>query len=288
MDRETVKIANRDYSPEEIIGLLKGHGLLPKLIQKQTELELYRTIKPSEEEQIAYQQRFLRRKGINTSEDLDQWLNKNLISEPELSSRLFRALQLEKLKQEKFDSVVDQVFLERKASLDMVMYSIIRCKERAKAHEIYTRIEEEEDTFADLASEFSEGQEQKVNGLIGPIELGRINPEIAERLRISKCGQMWAPFEQNGWWVLIRLEKNLPAQLDEAMRKRIINEKYESWIRGEVIEQMKEIELITTNKKETDLANGENNEQKDDENISRETKDKKDRGIRNWLKSQFQ
>ena len=69
----------------------------------------------------------------------------------------------------------------------MAMYSMIRTKEKAKASEIHLRIDEEEDTFADLASEFSEGQEQQFNGLIGPIELGRINP-IAERLRISNSG----------------------------------------------------------------------------------------------------
>ena len=71
------------------------------------------------------------------------------------------------------------------------MYSMIRTADRAKANELYLRITEEESTFADLASNYSEGIEQQFNGLIGPIELGRINPVIAERLRVSKEGQLW-------------------------------------------------------------------------------------------------
>ena len=63
------------------------------------------------------------------------------------------------------------------------MYSIFRSKKKAKAVEIHLKIEEQESTFADLASEFSEGIEQQINGLLGPIEIGKINIEIAERLK---------------------------------------------------------------------------------------------------------
>ena len=121
------------------------------------------------------------------------------------------------------------------------MYSLIRTSERAKANELHLRIIEEEESFSDLASEYSEGIEQQVNGLIGPIELGRINPAIAERLRISNQGQLWDPFEEEGWWVLLRLEKLLPAKLDEAMKERIINDLHNSWLNEKVKEQLSNI-----------------------------------------------
>ena len=55
--------------------------------------------------------------------------------------------------------------------------------------------EEQESTFADLASEYSEGIESQLNGLIGPIEMGKINVKIAERLKISQRGHLWEPFQ---------------------------------------------------------------------------------------------
>ena len=52
------------------------------------------------------------------------------------------------------------------------MYSMLRVKDRLKSVELFTQINEEEATFAQLASVYSEGVEKSVNGLIGPLELG--------------------------------------------------------------------------------------------------------------------
>ena len=63
-----------------------------------------------------------------------------------------------------------------------------------------------------------------MNGLIGPLELKIINASIAERSRVSKQGQLWELFQQDGWWVLLRLEKLLPAKLDDSMKRRIVDD----------------------------------------------------------------
>ncbi|MFZ9464242.1 MAG: peptidylprolyl isomerase, partial [Vulcanococcus sp.] len=113
---------------------------------------------------------------------------------------------------------------------------------RAKALELHLRLEEEEATFADLASTYSQGAEQQLNGLIGPMELGRINPVLAERLRISTPGQLWPPFEAEGWWVILRHERHLPAQLDAAMTQRLIGEMYEQWMFEQVSAALQALE----------------------------------------------
>ena len=85
------------------------------------------------------------------------------------------------------------MFLKRKTFLDGFTYSLIRVKTRNKAvFEIFLRLQEEESTFQDLASSFSEGVEQVLNGLIGPMELGQINPAIANKLLNSSPGQLLA------------------------------------------------------------------------------------------------
>ena len=221
-------------APEELVQLLDDLQLIPLVIRRSIERTCCKDIKPTEEKQIEFQRQFMSNEKISNVKSLDKWLKKKDMTEFQLSINLLRALQLEMFKEERFSPLVEQVFLERKSQIDMVMYSMIRTKERAKANELHLRIEEEEDTFADLASEFSEGMEKDYNGLIGPIELGRINPAIAERLRISNRGQLWPPFSEEGWWVLLRLEKMLPAKLDLSTRKRIINDLYEEWIHNEV------------------------------------------------------
>jgi parvulin-like peptidyl-prolyl isomerase len=156
---------------------------------------------------------------------------------------LYQALQLQLYQQATFGPRVEPLFLERKAGLDRVTYSLLRVKEHAKAQELHLRLEEEEDTFSALASVYSEGVEQQLNGLIGPMELGRINPVLAERLRISTPGQLWPPFEAEGWWVILRHERNLPAQLDQPMRQRLRDEMYELWMREQVAAALAQLQL---------------------------------------------
>ena len=214
--------------------LLAELDLLPLLLRRHIERSQSTAFLPSTEEQIAFQQAFIARERISDQASLAAWLQQQGVTEAQMSQRLFQALQLEQFKQATFGPRVEPLFLESKAQLNRVTYSLLRVRERAKAFELHLRLQEEEATFADLATTYSEGIEQQFNGLFGPMELGRINPELAERLRISSPGQLWPPFETDGWWVLLRLERHLPAQLDQTMQQRLLNEMYEFWIREQV------------------------------------------------------
>ena len=229
-----MKISGFDISSDQLPSLLEELDLLALFVRRLIERSNSASIRPSDQEQYNNLQLFLKNEHITSQEDLIDWLNKNQIDEKSLSLKLYRFLQVEKFKEEKFGSQVKNVFLENKDNLDKVMYSIFRTKERAKAVEIHLRIEEQESTFADLASEYSEGIESQLNGLIGPIEMGKINVKIAERLKISQRGHLWEPFQVDNWWVLLRLEKYLPSQLDIPTQKRIINDLYNKWIENEI------------------------------------------------------
>lgn len=227
-------LAGTPISLSDLPSLLIELDLLPLLLRRHIERSQSSAFTPSREEQIAFQQAFIARERISDQASLAAWLQKQGISEAQMSQRLFKDLQLEKFKQANFGPRVDPLFLESKVQLNRVTYSLLRVRERAKAVELHLRLKEEEATFADLASSYSEGIEQQLNGLIGPMELGRINPVLAERLRISTPGQLWPPFEAEGWWVILRHERHLPAQLDPAMQQRLLGEMYEFWMREQV------------------------------------------------------
>lgn len=204
--------------------------LLPLLTRKLLELKLTSSIKPSQDDQVKYQRLFMRQNNIQDEESLAKWLDSSFLTQDRLTLRLYRQLQVEIFKHQKFQNNVESYFLDNKEKLDKVIYSLIRVKESPKASEIYLRIEQEEQTFSQLASEYAEGNEKDVNGLIGPVELGNTNPHIAERLRISQQGQLWEPFRIDNWWIVLRLEKHLPAVLDGTMKKKIIDLIYENWL----------------------------------------------------------
>ena len=96
-------------------------------------------------------------------------------------------------------------------------------------------MKEEEATFPELASTYSEGVENVLHGLIGPVEFAKVNPLIAERLKNSSPGELWPPFEIDTWWLIIRNERYISATLNEAMRSRLIDEMYEQWLRDKIV-----------------------------------------------------
>lgn len=241
---DSLKLSDREIESTDLVKFLAELDLLPSIIKRYIERSVSSQFRPSESDQVVFQKSFLLSEKISSTQDLHRWLDANHISEPQLSKQLFHSLQLKLFKESKFSPQVKTAFLDNKSQLDRVMYSMIRSSERAKINEIHLRIVEEESTFADLATEYSEGVENQFNGLIGPIELGRINVSIAERLRISKPGQLWDPFQLDGWWVLLRLEKSIPSQLDESMTNRIINDLYNIWISKKV---KSELDMVVKN-----------------------------------------
>ncbi|HEY9837580.1 MAG TPA: peptidylprolyl isomerase, partial [Vampirovibrionales bacterium] len=93
---------------------------------------------------------------------------------------------------------------------------------------------EGEQSFADAAQEYSKGPENRTGGLLGPVPVSQPHPLIGKLLSISQPGQLWPPRQLDVWFVIIRLEKFIPAQLDDNMRRQLIDEMFENWWREQV------------------------------------------------------
>ena len=244
-----IDINNWTININDVPPLLDRYNLLPSFIRSLVESRFTSDIKPTKEEQLEYYNQFLKNQSLNTQEELDKWLKNKALDEKRISIILFDQLKVEKLKNKMFTGKIDQVFLKEKESLDRVTYSLIRLKTQNEAEELYLQLSDDDASFAELASRYSSGIEKNLNGLIGPIPLGDTNPAIAERLKISKPGQLWPPFSSSGWWLIIRLEKNLPAVLDDKMREKIKNMMYEEWINNQIFPLINQLRN-TNNKSE--------------------------------------
>ena len=234
MENHWIMIEGELIKVDETPILLKELDLIPLFLRRFLEKKYTKEISPSKQQQINYYQKFLSKEKITDKNSLNNWLMLNDISESDLELKIYNSLKLEQFKEKSFNTKVEKLFLDRKADLDSVTYSLIRAKSREKIVELNLRLKEGEATFPDLSSEFSEGLENVLHGLIGPMELGTVNPFIAERLKASKPGQLWPPFECEGWWVLLRHERLIPASLNNNMRIRLINEMYELWITNKI------------------------------------------------------
>lgn len=229
-----LQIGNRSITAEEILPLMAGYQMLPQFLQEILIDQAIALIDCTPEEAEAACEQFYKQNQITTDEERQVWLRRQGMTQGQLEALATRELRMEKFKQITWGPKLESYFLNRKDKLDKVIYSLIRTKDIGIAQELYFRILEGEQSFAELARTYSEGPEAQTDGLIGPVELSVPHPTLSQILTLSQPGQLSPPTRVGEWLVLVRLEKFIPAQMDDAMRRRLLNECFNGWLQEQL------------------------------------------------------
>jgi parvulin-like peptidyl-prolyl isomerase len=229
-----LQVGNRSIHADEIVPLMAGYQMLPQFLQEILLDEATASIECTPEEVAAAHQQFYTQNQITTDEARQSWLKRYGMTQEQLESLATRELRIEKYKQITWGPKLESYFLNRKDKLDKVIYSLIRTQDIGIAQELYFRILEGEQSFAELARAYSQGPEAQTDGLIGPVELSVPHPTLAQILTLSQPGQLSPPTRVGEWIVLVRLERFIPAQLDDAMRRRLLNECFNGWLQEQL------------------------------------------------------
>ena len=174
--------------------------------------------------------KFYQQQQLTSLEAREAWRLERGITQEQMEDLAVQPVLLEKFKTATWEHKVDSYFLTRKASLDQVVYSLIRTRDEGLSQELYFRILEGEQSFSNLAREYSQGPEARTGGLLGPVSLSQPHPTLSKMLSVSQPGQLWSPRAFGEWFVIIRLEEFIPAKLDESMRRRMIDELFDNWL----------------------------------------------------------
>lgn len=227
-----LQVGEQKISEENLLNLLAGKQMLIPLAKELILDSALTDIQCTEAEKTSARQQFAMQMGINLedSQQLEKWLNRNYLNSSQLQERIERVVKIEKFKQQTWESQLESYFLQRKRQLDKIMYSLIRTKNAGTAQELYFRINDDGKDFAHIAREFSEGAEANTGGLIGPVELNVPHPQIAQVLATAQPGKVLPPMRVGEWVVILRLEKYLSAQLDQNMKRRLLDELFEQWL----------------------------------------------------------
>lgn len=238
-----LQVGNRTITAEEIISLLASYQMLPQFLCESIIDQAISPISCTPKEIANACQQFYQHCNLLSKTEQQTWLTRYGMSQKHLEDLTTRRLRIEKFKQATWGHKLESYFLKRKAQLDRVVCSLIRTKEPGIAQELYFRIQAEEQSFAEAARQFSQGLEAQTGGIIGPVEVGNLHPNLAQMLYVSQPGQLWPPKPVDGWLVIVRLEKLIPAQLNEFMRQRLLRELFEAWLQ-EQLQQLPESDRI--------------------------------------------
>ncbi|MBE9045296.1 peptidylprolyl isomerase [Pleurocapsales cyanobacterium LEGE 10410] len=225
-----LEIDNQVYTAEDLVPLLRQYQMLPRLAQEILIDRSIAEIECSEEENTAIYDQFCQQNKITSEEQMQVWLEKQGMNRDQLQHLITKKLRLDKYKEKTWSNEVDAYFIKRKSQLDRVVYSLIRVEKPEVAQELYFRIKDDENTFSELAMEYSLGTEAQTGGLIGPVEINAPHPKIAQILATCQPGQLVPPTRVGEWIVIVRLENYLSAKLDAPMRQRMLDELFNRWL----------------------------------------------------------
>ncbi|MCS7292414.1 MAG: peptidylprolyl isomerase [Gloeomargarita sp. SKYBB_i_bin120] len=225
-----LQVGDQIFQATDLLRLLAVHQLLLPLLRGIVTDKALADIPCIPEETRQWVQAFWQQQQATTPEQQQAWLQKHHLTPEQVEMIASRPHRLQRFKEKTWGADVSSYFLQRKDQLDRVIYSLIRVPDPGVAQEVYFRISDGEQSFTEAAQQFSQGPEAMTGGLIGPMPLGRLHPSLRKLLAMSQPGQLWPPVQLGQWWVIVRLERLLPAQLDDTTRQQLLDELFEQWL----------------------------------------------------------
>lgn len=229
-----LQIGSETVTAEDILSRIKHYQLLPKLKRELIIDQAIATVHCTPDEIEQATQQLIAEYQLDSEEARQIFCQRRNLTSDDLTALLTRLIRIERFKHQTWGHKVPSYFLQRKRLLDKVVYSCIQLNDEEMARELYFRIHEKEQSFAELAQAYSQGFEAQIGGIVGPVELGAIHPELAKLLTSSQRGELCQPILIENWLFIIRLEILLPAQLDNSMHQRLLDELFEAWLQAQM------------------------------------------------------
>jgi len=177
---------------------------------------------------------FLINKNLKSNDEFEKYKKRYGMNKDNIESIILKPLKIKIFAETLFNDQAESRFLKRKNDLNLIVYSIIRNKNKALALELFLRIDSNEDDFSYLASKHSEGTEKITNGIVGPLYENQVNPILMDKLKTLKEKEVLEPFKLEEWWVILRLENKIISDFTSTIKQKMCLELFEEFLKKQV------------------------------------------------------
>jgi parvulin-like peptidyl-prolyl isomerase len=227
---KALQIGDMQIACSQVLAQLQDSPLLPQLLQEiateesidriAAELQLDLTPTPAEFERLSAQVA-----GIITFQGMNA---------AQIATITNRTIKLQKFKQAGWGNRVSEYYQTRQPQLHRVTYSILQVEDGLLAQELFFRVQSGEQSFAELAIEYSQDETATKGGLVGPILVKDVPAEIVQVLSQLTPGGLSPLFQLNQYYGFIRLNQLVSPQLDEHMYQVMLDELFDNWIKTQL------------------------------------------------------
>jgi hypothetical protein len=227
---KVLQIGDIQIACSQVLAQLQDSPLLPQLLQEiateelidrmAAEFQLDLTPTPAEFERLSAQvASIITFQGMNATQ---------------IATITTRTIKLQKFKQAGWGNRVGEYFKSVQPQLHRITYSILLVEDGLLAQELFFRIQSGEQSFAELAIEYSQDETAAKGGLVGPILTKNVAPELVQVLSQLTPGGLSPLFQLGHYYGFIRLNQLISPQLDENLAQVLLDELFDNWIQTQL------------------------------------------------------
>lgn len=233
-----VRIDDEVVEVEDFIRILKlsgqFEGLLDQLVRDKLTVQAARKhgIALAAEEIQERADQFRRVRGLHRAADMNRYLDALGVSLDEFEAFITDSLYQEKMMEKVCNErAVEEYFQLNSPRFDSMEVSHIVLDNEGAAREMMSLLEDDPDSFADLAREHSIADTREEGGRIGKVLRGSLRSDIEAKVFNAGPGDLLGPFvAADGLYEIFAVDAKHPARLDEDTAAEVRRRLREDWL----------------------------------------------------------
>jgi peptidylprolyl isomerase len=184
---------------------------------------------------------FRRMRGLHRAADMNRFLDATHIGLEQFEAFIKDCVYQEKVLQKVCDAGAAETYFKLNSPrFDAIELSHIVLENEGQAKEMMSLLQEEPDTFEEMAKEHSIADSRARGGLIGRVPRGSVRADVEAKLFNAAAGDLVGPFvsADRSTFEIFRVNARHPAQLDDKLRAEIQRLLREDWLRARAQEHV--------------------------------------------------
>jgi peptidylprolyl isomerase len=234
-----VRIDDEVLDVEEFVRILKLTGQFESLLEQIVRDKL--TVRAAKKQGVSVsddeiQERadqFRRVRGLHRAADTNQYLDSLRVSLDEFESFITESLYQEKMIERVCnDKAVEAYFKLNSPKFDSIEVSHIVLDTEGKAKEMISILEEDPESFAEMAREHSIADTREKGGVIGKVLRGSLKTDVEAKVFNASVGDLLGPFPSadRSIYEIFMVNEKHPATLDEETSAEVRRLLREEWL----------------------------------------------------------
>lgn len=236
---DLIKIDDEVISTEDFVKLLKFTGrfdeLLEDIVKDKLTIHAARKqgveVTPEEIQERADQLRRVR--GLHRAVDMNRYLDSTGLTLDDFEQLLTEMLLHEKMSERiGSDEAVEEYFSLNSPKFDCIEVSHIVLDSEGKAREIMAILEDDPESFEEMAREHSISDTREDGGYIGKVLRGALQTEVEAKVFNASEGELLGPFpsDDEAYFEIFTINAKRPASLTEDTAEEVRRLLKDEWI----------------------------------------------------------